>query len=100
MSNLMKSKFIKNLLDVLHWSEVTFFAFSKSHTKHRTGFYLWTEVRFMANKSNECNFFLITAAIESLLLLDMDFSASKIKVYLKKGQKKDTKHKKTWTYLL
>ena len=54
----------------------------------------------MANKSNECNFFLITAAIESLLLLDMDFSASKIKVYLKKGQKKDTKHKKTWTYLL
>ena len=39
-------------------------------------------------------FFLITAAIESLLLLDMDFSASKIKVYLKKGQKKDTKHKK------
>ena len=44
----MKSKFIKNLLDVLHWSEVTFFAFSKSHAKHRTGFYLRTEVRFMA----------------------------------------------------
>ena len=45
----------------------------------------------MANKYNECNFvfwiihifYKIRTAIESLLLFDMDFSASKIEVYLK-----------------